>query len=668
MGKTSWTNLLLLLFMMGGMLLAKPPDCFLITLDTTRADHLEPYGYPLPTTPFLKELAKKSTVFMHAYTPVPLTFPAHASLFTGELPLKTGIHDNIGFTLSEDIPLLQEIFRKHGYETTAFVSAIVLGKKTGLARGFDYYDDEMTQKTPNQLTPQERWAKETVKRVQAYLRKRDTRKPLFLWVHLFDPHYPYHTHGYPSLEPYDQEIRYMDEALADLLRNLQEERILILVGDHGEGLKEHGEYFHGVFLYEPTVHIPLIIRLPKQTPQVIPTPVSLCDLFPTLLDYFGWDRHDGWGKSLWPLMKGNSTPVHESFFFESLFPAFNFGWAYPLAIMKGGWKYIHLPKPELYDLKKDSKEKENRVTSHQKLARTLRDQLLSQYPLLKTPSPKNPKFFPLASLGYLSGSKPSQKDPKDFIWIEKGMVDGKEALDQGDYLKGEKVFLKITQENPENFVAWVELGLVRKLMGKYPEAIQAFHQALKIHQDNLIVHYNLGVIYFNQGNLSQSEKHFEEVLKRDPTISDAALYLCHIHLKKGAYKKAKLFLDKAKKYAKQENYYFYQGLYYAYQKQYSSACEAFQKALAIKPDYWEALFNLAQGYYQGGKKQKSIEVLKDLLRRNPNFPSAYLTLASIYLEDNKDVGSARRLFETFVQRFPRHPETPHVKEILKALP
>jgi arylsulfatase A-like enzyme len=323
------------------------PDVLLVTIDTLRADHVGCYGDGNAATPVMDGLASRGVRFAEAIAPVPLTLPSHASLLTATTPLVHGVRDNAGFVLGAAPPTVAEAFRAAGYSTAAFVSGFPVSRRFGLGRGFDAYDDRFPRgDDPARPSYVERRADETVAAATEWLRGRqsDAIRPVFAWVHFFDPHAPYDApEPYRSRfrqRPYDGEIAFADAQLGALLaawRSLRPGRdpLVVVAADHGEGLGEHGEPTHGLFIYDSTLRVPLIASGPGiPAGRTVTGAVSLIDVAPTLLDFAGLPPlKDSEGHSLRAAM----TSGHgrdEAVYAESLFARLGFGWA-PLH----GWRH-----------------------------------------------------------------------------------------------------------------------------------------------------------------------------------------------------------------------------------------------------------------------------------------------------------------------------------------
>ena len=378
---------------------APKPSILLVTLDTTRADAIGPEAKGIET-PAFNALAKRGVRFRQAYTPVPQTLPAHTSMMTGLYPADHGLHEN-GRYLAPAQPLLAEKLHGAGYRTAAFVSAFVLARRFGLARGFDVYDDA----TPAGL--EERTSRETTDRVVAWLEAPSTQ-PTFLWVHYYDPHYPY-TPPEPyrtrfTAKPYLGEVAAMDEQLGRLIaafdRKAKGPVAIVVVGDHGEGLGEHGEAQHGNLLYQATTHVPLLIAGPGVTPGLNDGPVSTRRIFHTIVDWAGLGTTHS--------LRGADKEVLVG---EAMKPFLDYGWQPQVMAVEGRRKAIVAGRLEVYDVIADPGETHD-LSAQTSLSRPVRG-ALNEYPIpsAKATAPANisdEERRKLASLGYVfSTSKPA---------------------------------------------------------------------------------------------------------------------------------------------------------------------------------------------------------------------------------------------------------------------
>ena len=348
-------------------------NILLVTLDTARADRLGAYGYARARTRYLDRLAAEGVRFQSAFSPAPITLPAHASIFTGLYPFEHGVRNNGNFYLQDRFETLTTILSKQGYRTGAFVSAFVLDRRYGLARSFDTYDDRMQGSQAQVVSLEaERRGDRTAAALNEWL-DREARggAPFFAWLHLYDPHEPYRAprpFGDAFADsPYDGEIAFTDAIVASVLDQLgrlgvRDKTIVAVIGDHGESLGDHGEETHSMFVYEAAIRIPLLLWRPGRLPAglVVSPPVRATDLAPTLLELVGAPPLNApHGRSLLPLITGTAPGEPEPVYAETYLPQFYLNWAPLRTLRDERWKFIDAPKPELYDLSKDPGEREN---------------------------------------------------------------------------------------------------------------------------------------------------------------------------------------------------------------------------------------------------------------------------------------------------------------------
>lgn len=411
-----------------------PVGIVLITLDTTRADRLSPYGLMDAAMPALDRLAREGAVFDQAISVAPLTLPAHTSLLTGLLPPAHGVRDNVDDPLPERHVTLTEILRDRGFRTGAFVGSTVLDADRGLAQGFETYRNAMPIAPGGPPAPQRR-ADAVIDDALTWLDGIGGSR-FFLWTHLYDPHRPYEPpEPFRSRydDPYIGEIAFADAQIGRLIdaldrRGVLDRTLIVVAGDHGESLGEHGERTHGIFVYENVLRVPLLIRAPWFTPVRTGTVVRLVDVMPTILDLFGIDAPDVDGVSLRSLLDGRSTDLGLEAYAESRYPL-RFGRSSLRSLRDGRFKVIDAPRPELYDLTLDPFETTNLYVTRRPLAdamiRRVRSIAATDRPRhdasrSQTAVPEELKAR-MAALGYVGMAVPAQEaedlpDPKDCIW------------------------------------------------------------------------------------------------------------------------------------------------------------------------------------------------------------------------------------------------------------
>jgi choline-sulfatase len=417
----------------GSIQLARPRNLLVITLDTMRADRLPPYGFTGVRTPALDRIAAEGAVFEETYTAVPLTLPSHASLFTGLYPPRHGVRDNAGAPLSGEFTTLAEVLRGRGMRTAAFVASSVLAPRRGLEQGFDLYSGG----TPALCAggpPARRRAGEVVDEATSWLERHDT-EPFFAWLHLNDTHRPYDLPAeYKDryLDPYVAAIAYEDAQVARVVsyletRGLLTSTLIVVAGDHGESLGDHGEESHGIFLYQEALRVPLIIRGPGVSPRRVTAVARLVDVMPTVLDWFGVSLPGLDGVSLAHAGTRPGTDRPLEVYAESMYPR-RFGWAPLRSLRADRYKVIDAPRAELYDLVSDPGEERNVLAEHPAVAAAMLQRLRAFESGRDAPAGEaivdHAVLERIASLGYvgsIGAQAPStpgaQADPKDRIAV-----------------------------------------------------------------------------------------------------------------------------------------------------------------------------------------------------------------------------------------------------------
>ncbi|HEX6850494.1 MAG TPA: sulfatase-like hydrolase/transferase [Candidatus Polarisedimenticolaceae bacterium] len=451
----------------------------IVSIDTLRADHLAAWGGRGVATPALDLLRRESILFERAYTHAPLTLPSHASLFTGLLPADHGVRDNVGYALdAARAPTLAAALRARGYATAGFVSSFVLRRKTGIGDGFDVWDDAIDP-SASRLAEASRDGAETVRRALTWLRRRDGR-PFLLFVHLYEPHAPYappepFRTRYAG-RPYDGEIAYADALVGRLFDALREDgtwdrATIVLLSDHGEGLGEHGEEEHGVFLYRSTLHVPLMVKLPggERAGTTLARPCGLAEVAPALL---------GRGDLLDPSSRGRTIVS------ETAYPRLHFGWSDLTSAIEGDLQAIAAPEPEVYDLTRDPRQEHNLAPGFgaELLAAAHRARSLPE-----RPEPVDGETLAkLASLGYLGGvaaagpDDADLPDPKHRIGDLAGLRRGWSALAEGRPAEVVADLPPLLARNPRLLDGWELLARALDAVGDVEAARRAWDRAVEI--------------------------------------------------------------------------------------------------------------------------------------------------------------------------------------------
>ena len=545
-------------------------NALLITVDTLRADRLECYGYRSIKTPALNHLAEEGVLFHQTITPVPLTLPAHCSILTGLYPSVTGVHDQAGFTLSSAYTTLAEHFKGAGYETAAFVGAAVLNRAGGLAQGFDVYSDLSRPSQSGGSADVERRGDVVINEALEWIAAPD-RRSFFVWIHLFDPHTPYdppepYRERYRT-NPYDGEVAYVDSLLSTLftalqVRNLEQNTIVVVTGDHGEGLGEHGESTHGYFLYDATLRVPLIIKDPQGAVRnrVIPEQVRSIDIAPTLLELLGISTTTSvQGKSLGPFLKGQAESSPRVAYSESYFPYYHFEWSPLLAVRSSGLKFIRAPRAELYDLTNDPGEQHNIVVPRKDEAVAMAAQLTREYLAGSTTPPPVPSAgsagtnSQLRSLGYVGAPRSSRNrapadfsklaDPKDKLPLYNLLEEALHDAEAGRTLESNRKLVQILKRDAQIVDAHLNLGVNYAQLGDNDKAISAFKRVLELDDQNAVAAYNLALGYAKLSRWKEAAQGFRTASLLSPEDAQPQLDLGRVHLLEGDLSEAQRVLQ-----------------------------------------------------------------------------------------------------------------------------
>jgi arylsulfatase A-like enzyme/Flp pilus assembly protein TadD len=583
-------------------------NLLLVTIDTLRWDRVGAYGKTSGLTPNLDRLASEGIRFETAYTSAPLTLPAHVSLFTGVSPPLHGVRDNGTFRFSGDVPTLAGILRERGYDTGAFVGAFVLDARFGLDRDFDEYDDRYRELA-------ERKAEAVMEPAVEWIDERDSDDRWFAWVHFFDPHTPYDapTPYAANRDPYDAEVAYSDDVLGRLLKHLKEkgklDRTLIVVtSDHGESLGDHGERTHGVFTYDSTLRVPLVIWSQRgMGPKVVQSPVRLIDLAPTLVDLFGLPIPPNCeGRSLIGAVNEDETDMPPAYF-EAMNAHLSRNWAPLAGVVAGGYKFVDLPIPELYDLENDPEEQNNLHGKQTDKVHTLIAQLdrirtahASEAPAeterIVTPHERSL----LESLGYvragLQPQKPTysiQDDPKTLIAAANRLEDAQKMFSNGETDRGMNAIRAIIAEHPGYSSAYVVLASMLRNTGGIGEAIALLQKAQATNDRDPSLTVNLGVCLQQAGRLAEAAKVLERLLEAHPDYLDARSVLGTTLVLLGRPAEAR---------------------------------QAFKKVLEVDPTAANAYENLGILAIREGHPDEAVTHLERAVELDPRLPSAWSSL------------------------------------------
>ncbi|MGE0812808.1 MAG: sulfatase-like hydrolase/transferase [Vicinamibacterales bacterium] len=499
----------------------------LISIDTLRADHLPLYGYAKVRTPALDALARDGVLFERAYSHSPQTLPAHTSILSGRLPFEHGVRDNIGFAVKPGERLLPGLLHERGYATAGVVSAYVLRKDVGLDQGFDLYDSALAIQSPELSVGQvQRDGAESLTIAEQWIGQRQDPR-WFLFLHLYEPHKPYAPPArFAEFAPYDGEIAYADELVGRLVadlraRGLYDRATIVLLADHGEGLGDHGELEHGVFLYNETTHVPLIVKRPGQrgAGRRVAAPVQHIDVVPTILDGLGVPvPADLQGRSLVPLMDGTGPIRDTGIYAEALYPRYHFGWSELTSITANDYRYIRAPREELYQLAADPGERTNLAAAEPQVAAGFRaglERLIAGRAIDMPSAVSDEDRRRLAALGYVSvtAAVPADgqqlADPKDKIATLRLY---RETVDlMGERRFGEAIagFRTILADNPAMKDVWHQLANASIRAGDLAAAIDAYERLVALDATDARALSGLAAVYLRQRDLDKAQAHAE---------------------------------------------------------------------------------------------------------------------------------------------------------------
>jgi arylsulfatase A-like enzyme/Flp pilus assembly protein TadD len=616
----------------------KRPNLLLITLDTVRADHLGCNGSKKVHTPHIDRLAKGGVNFTRARTSAPLTLPAHASIMTGNYPPVHGVRDNGSYRLPEEQLTLAEVLDGHGYETAAFIGAFVLDRDFGIAQGFDVYDEGNwgAVDTLGHLAA-ERSADAVRDAFSSWLKSRAGSRPFFAWIHLYDPHAPYvppepFRKRYAD-DPYAGEIAYTDAVVGKIVEDLESRELLdstlvAVVGDHGEGLGEHGEQTHSLLIYNSTLHVPMLLHFPELIPsgRTVGRLTRTIDLAPTILDYLGVSRIIGQGTSLRPLVEGESSDEEILAYSESLYASLNAGWSELRGLEAGRYRFILAPRQELYDLAEDPAELKNLVDSDPTLADRLRRSLASLMESMRESGgharqavdPRTEEM--LRSLGYISTShspppgEPSLVDPKDRLELWRNIELGLSLFNQGNYSGALDTLNKALSEDRDIPILYAYIGWSNIQLNRYDEAERVYRQALERGIESAEIHANLGLISYHRRAFAEAEKELLIALKLEESSVPAHYRLADV---------------------------------YRATKNYSKAIEQYRRVLDIDSGYVWASNGLGMALAMAGKNEEALAAFRDVVRLAPGMAPGYLNLA-IHLERMKLFPEALEAYRKFL--------------------
>jgi arylsulfatase A-like enzyme/Tfp pilus assembly protein PilF len=686
------SSLLLSLLLAGHAAAAAPPparkgpvNVILVTMDTLRADHVGCYGATQVKTPMLDALAHDGVVFEHAYSQVPLTWPSHAAILTGTYPFQNGVQDFTGQPLAPQFHTIAQGLKAHGYATGAVVSAYVLDRGWGLSRGFDFYDDAFAAETfqKKDLGLVDRKAAESVDRAIGWLKKTPQR-PLFLWLHLYDPHSPYdppepYRTEYSS-HLYDGEIAYADHELGRLIGWLKQSRLydnslIIFLSDHGESLGEHGEDEHGFFIYNSTIHIPLIVKPPAGSglkPSRVASPIETVAVAPTIFRMAG--VHDLVEKQFQSPPLFAADPAADAAYSETFYPFSSFGWNPLHSLETSRYHYIEAPTPELYDLASDPEEKNNLAPQQAATASVLKDKLqqrLKVNPFAQSQgngSGLDPDAAEkLRALGYVAYRAPVSAealakglpDPKAKVEEFRAILKATDAFHIGDFDTGKALLHKVREQDPNIYIVPFMLGEGALRESDWQTAASELRRCLELNPNFDQAMTGLAHALVELGNVTEAQQWLQKALDYNPRNYRALYELGSL---KARSDKTAARADLEKAVAIQPNFAPLQrdlGMLLVEQKDYAEAGKHLSKAIELGVN--EARIHNVLGicYSRTGKMNRAVEAYQQALAIDPNLAEAHLNLGFAYqqlgraADSRAEYGTACKLRSQFCEYVPK---------------
>jgi len=635
----------------------------LISIDTCRPDHLGCYGHTFPTSPNLDALAQESVVFQNAYSPVPLTLPAHSSMMTGLIPPRHRVHDNDNYRLEDTYTTLAEFLKTNGFATAGVAGAVILNSFTGIAQGFDVYDDRLGQDKGTSFILERR--ADEVSDIGIEWLKENSDDKSFLFLHYYDPHEkydppePYRTQFGRRL--YDGEIAFTDASIGRVIKALKtlgiyDSTLLIVTSDHGEMLGEHGEISHGFFIYQSAIRVPMIIKPPgKPRSGNVADPVGLVDIVPTIWSMLGVEPAvDMDGIDLTPSLSGRRLPSRESpLYCESLYATkYNANGLY--GVVTEQWKYINTTRPELYDLLKDPVEANNLALQEDRnntaLQKDLEDILdARRRDLSKTIQHHDAEIAQkLASIGYVTSSSvddsfvidPTKQDPKDLIVAHATSTHIYGLIADKEFEKARKLCKKLIQRNPYFYPGYFHLGSLEMINSNYVQAITHFTTALEKVPTAIQVRMHLGHAHYHLQQLDAAADHFRRVIEMWPHHVDALNSLGNVLVDQGKPEEAIVHLRRGIDLDPDDpgQHNDLARVLFELDK-IDEAIHHGREAVRLNPDGPRVHSNLAMLLSKRNIIDEAIHHAREAIRLDPNEPSYYRGLA-LGLERNDQVDEA----------------------------
>jgi len=659
---------LLLALLLPVAFLAQAPNVVLVSLDTFRADKLAAWGGSPALAPNLNALAAKGTAFTSCFAPAPETLPSHATLLTGAYPSRTGLHNNGLGRLASGVPTLAEALSAHGYTTAAVIASPVLNARYGLARGFAHYDDMLG-------TFGSRPAGEITDRALALL-KAPRKGPLFLWVHYFDTHFPY---GAPDAfarsmkgSPYDAAVAYVDSEVGRLLKALPPNTVVAVVSDHGEALGDHGEPTHGVFLFQPTIHVVCLLSGPGvPAGQSSAAACSLADVASSLcaLAKVPVSGLRSQGQDLMPLSKATDG-LPRALPLEAWLPFAQFRWMPLLGVTDGRYKWIRGKTDRLYDLTSDPKETKDLSAAAPPEALALRTKL----PAFPADPPTGGSVVDPALLGLGYAPAPggrldpaSLPDPHDRAGVLQDIMQARLERATGQADKAVSRLQAVTASDPGNPSAWYEYGETLRQAGRTAQALAALDRALAISSQLPEAWAAKGHVLVAQEKNGEAARCYEKALALQPDFTGALNPLAAYYLDENKPDQALPLLERAVSSGfADEGTFLLRGRVRLVQSRPDEAARDFETALRLSSDPRQTLKAEADIYMVRTRYDEGLRLYEEGIKRYPGFAANYLTMGSFFLQAEQP-GRAYPLFKKALTCDLEPKVREHVEGIVKGL-